>query len=74
MKDRIRVGFKFYPRGYQPKHVLMNKLVSATGYIDLPAGASNVRNDGYFMLPKPAKLMCGEAIISMTQSRTRFIR
>jgi len=57
VKDRIRVGFKFYPRGYQPQHVLMNKLVSATGYIDLPAGASNVRNDGYFMLPKPAKLM-----------------
>jgi hypothetical protein len=57
VKDRIRVGFKFYPPGYQPKHVLMNKLVSATGYIDLPAGASNVRNDGYFMLPKPAKLM-----------------
>ncbi len=48
VKDRIRVGIKFYPRGYTPKYVLMNKLLSATGYIDIPAGASNVRNDGYF--------------------------
>jgi len=57
VKDRIRVGLKFYPRGYTPKYVLMNKLLSATGYIDIPAGASNVRNDGYFQLPKPTKLM-----------------
>ena len=43
VKDRIRVGMKFYPRGYTPKYVLMNKLLSASGYIDLPAGASNVQ-------------------------------
>jgi len=57
VKDHIRVGIKFYPRGYTPKYVLMNKLLSASGYIDIPAGASNVRNDGYFTLPKPTKLM-----------------
>jgi len=57
VKDRIRVGLKFYPKDYQPKYVLMNKLLSANGYIDIPAGAANVRNDGYFMLPKPTKLM-----------------
>jgi len=57
VKDKIRVGLKFYPRGYKPKYVLMNKLLSASGYIDLPAGAANVRNDGYFTLPKPTKLM-----------------
>ena len=57
VKDRIRVGLKFYPKGYTPKYVLMNKLLSATGYIDIPAGAANVRNDGYFQLPKPTKLM-----------------
>ena len=57
VKDRIRVGLKFYPKGYTPKYVLMNKLLSASGYIDIPAGAANVRNDGYFQLPKPTKLM-----------------
>src|SRR5262249_38736856 len=30
---------------------------SAAKYIDLPAGASDVRNDGYFVLPKPTKLL-----------------
>ena len=57
VKDRIRVGLKFYPKGYTPKYVLMNKLLSASGYIDIPAGAPNVRNDGYFQLPKPTRLM-----------------
>ena len=57
VRDRIRVGLKFYPKGYTPKYVLMNKLLSATGYIDIPAGAASVRNDGYFQLPKPTKLM-----------------
>jgi hypothetical protein len=57
VKDRIRVGIKFYPKGYQPKYVLQNKLLSASGYLDIPAGASNVRNDGYFQLPKPTKLL-----------------
>lgn len=57
VKDRIRVGLKFYPRGYMPKYVLQNKLLSASGYLDIPAGAANVRNDGYFQLPKPTKLM-----------------
>ena len=31
VKDRIRVGLKFYPKGYTPKYVLMNKLLSALG-------------------------------------------
>jgi mono/diheme cytochrome c family protein len=57
VKDRIRVGFIFYPKGYTPKYVLQNKLLSANGYIDLPAGANNVRNDGYFVLPQPTKLL-----------------
>jgi hypothetical protein len=57
VKDRIRIGFKFYPKGYTPKYVLQNKLLSANGYIDLPAGASSVRNDGYFTLPQPTKLL-----------------
>jgi hypothetical protein len=55
--DQSQLGIVLYPKGYTPKYVLMNKLLSASGYIDLPAGASNVRNDGYFMLPKPTKLM-----------------
>ena len=42
VKDRIRVGIKFYPRGYTPKYVLMNKLLSATG-LHRPAGRREQR-------------------------------
>jgi hypothetical protein len=54
--ERTRVGIVFYPRGYTPRHVLQNKLVSAQN-LDIPAGASDVRNEGFFTLKKPAKLI-----------------
>ncbi len=57
VKDQIRVGMIFYPKGYTPKYVMMNKLLSANTPLDIPAGASNVRHDGYFVLPKPTKLL-----------------
>lgn len=54
--EQTRVGIVFYPRGYTPKHVLQNKLLSA-GNLDIPAGAADVRNEGFFTLKKPAKLI-----------------
>ena len=54
--EQTRVGIVFYPRGYKPKHVLQNKLVSARD-LDIPPGASDVRNEGFFTLKKPAKLI-----------------
>ena len=56
VKEQTRVGIVFYPKGYTPKHVLQNKLVSVGG-LDIPAGMSDVRNDAYFTLKKPAKLV-----------------
>jgi hypothetical protein len=54
--EQTRVGLVFYPKGYKPKHMLQNKLISA-GNIDVPAGAADIRNDAYFTLKKPAKLI-----------------
>jgi hypothetical protein len=54
--EKTRVGIVFYPKGYTPRHVLQNKLVSA-GNLDIPPGAADVRNDAYFTLKKPAKLI-----------------
>jgi hypothetical protein len=54
--EKTRVGIVFYPKGYTPKHVLQNKLISA-GNLDIPPGAADVRNDAYFTLKKPAKLI-----------------
>jgi hypothetical protein len=55
--DQIRVGMIFYPRGYKPKYVMMNKILTSNTPLDIPAGASAVRHDGYFVLPKPTKLL-----------------
>jgi hypothetical protein len=54
--EQTRVGIVFYPKGYKPKHILQNKLVGA-GNLDIPAGAADVRNDAYFTLKRPAKLI-----------------
>ena len=54
--EQTRVGIVFYPKGYTPKYVIQNKLVSVTN-LDIPPGDPDVRNDAYFTLKKPAKLL-----------------
>jgi len=75
--DRTRVGFKFYPKGYVPKYVQHTSAMGGSrAGIDIPAGADNVRGDGYFRLKQPVrftsfqphmhnrgKAMCMEAIL-----------
>jgi hypothetical protein len=77
IKDRTRVGFKLYPKGYVPKYVQHSSgMGSSRGGIDIPAGADNVRGDGYFLLKQPTRItsfqphmhnrgkaMCMEAIL-----------
>ncbi len=53
--DQTSLGFVFYPKGYVPKHVMKTVQVGSTD-LDIPAGADNVRSDGYFKFEKPAKL------------------
>jgi hypothetical protein len=77
VKDQTSIGFKFFPKGYNPRYTVVTQHVgdSFEEGIDIPAGADNVRNDGYFVLPRPAivqsfqphmhnrgKRMCVEAI------------
>jgi hypothetical protein len=54
--EQTRVGIVFYPKGYKPKYIIQNKLVGAQN-LDIPPGATDVRNDAYFTLKKPAKLL-----------------
>jgi hypothetical protein len=54
--ETTRVGIKFYPKGYTPKHILQNKLVSAHD-LDIPPGQGDVRNEAFFTLKKPTKLI-----------------
>jgi hypothetical protein len=76
-RDRTVIGLKFFPKGYQPKHNVVSQHVgdSFDEGLDIPAGADNVRSDGYFPLKQAAivqsfqphmhnrgKRMCVEAI------------
>jgi len=76
VKDRTRVGFQLYPEGYVPDRVLISRHVGDSfDTLDIPAGADNVRSDGYYVLPEATqvtgfqphmhirgKRMCVEAI------------
>jgi hypothetical protein len=57
VKDRTEVGFVFYPKGYVPKHVLVTTRQPNMDDLDIPAGARDVRTDGYFKFEKPARLV-----------------
>jgi hypothetical protein len=62
VRDRLSIGLYFYPKGYVPKHRIMTAIVSPKGQglgtsLDIPAGADNVRHDGYFTLTQPAKIL-----------------
>ncbi len=74
--DRTRVGLQFYPEGHVPERVLISRHVGDSfDTLDIPAGADNVRSDGYYVLPEATqvtgfqphmhirgKRMCVEAI------------
>jgi hypothetical protein len=58
IRDRTQIGFVFYPKGYVPKRVAITSRVGSGGGsdLDIPAGADNVRTDGYTRLTKAAKI------------------
>lgn len=61
LHDRLSVAVYFYPKGYVPKHRLMTAIVApkrvGAPSLDIPAGADNIRHDGYFTLLKPAQII-----------------
>lgn len=57
---RLEVAFRFYPKGYAPKHVLSPFSASPSFQheeLDLPAGQSDIRVDGYTPVTRPTKLV-----------------
>jgi hypothetical protein len=55
--DRTEVGIVFYPKGVVPKHIITTILSPNQDDLDIPAGADNVRSDGYFRMEKPSRLV-----------------
>ncbi len=57
IKDRTQVAFKFYPKDYKPKYELVRQHVGDSfDTLDIPAGTTGVRSDGYLVLQKPIML------------------
>ena len=50
--DRTSVGLTFYPRGAEPRKKLLSRAVGWNVDLDIPAGESNVRHDGYHRLER----------------------
>jgi hypothetical protein len=80
----VAVGLKLYPKGYVPKHVEITQHIGDDEDLDIPAGASEIRADGYTVLTKPTRLtsfqphlhsrgkaMCLEAIYPTGAARSR---
>ncbi|MBI4888564.1 MAG: cytochrome c [Acidobacteria bacterium] len=56
MPANVKLGLKFYPAGYVPKHVIASMTVSSP-QVDLRPHADNVRSDGYKVLVRPARIL-----------------
>lgn len=57
MQTNLALGLKLYPKGVIPKHVELTRHVGdEEEAIDIPAGASDVRTDGFTILAQPARL------------------
>ena len=51
------IAFKFYPRGYTPKHVAQTEMMGDDIDLDLPPNTDNVRTDTYRTFMKPTRLL-----------------
>jgi hypothetical protein len=67
---RIDVGFKFHPRGYQPKFPQSGfEVMGQSEDLDLPGGQENIRIDGFWTMPKDGILTTFEPHMHMTGVR-----
>ena len=55
--DQTQIGIIFYPKGVVPKHVITTILAPNQDDLDIPAGATDVRSDGYYKIDKPSRLV-----------------
>ncbi|MEE2776404.1 MAG: hypothetical protein VYE73_06530 [Acidobacteriota bacterium] len=69
IRDRLRVGFGFYPKGYVPPSRIISTRIFAglpsmdgrQNELNIPPHEPNARHDGYRVLPKPTKLISFQA-------------
>jgi hypothetical protein len=57
VNEHAKIGFKFYPKGYVPKHLISTRGISSREKLIIPPGEPNARSDAYFRLDEPARLV-----------------
>jgi hypothetical protein len=55
--DRTRVGIKFWPTGWQPKHLISTMALASPETLAIAPGDPASRSDSYFPLAAPARLV-----------------
>jgi hypothetical protein len=55
--EHTKVGIKFFPRGYTPKHLIVSHGISSRTSLAVPPMDPNARSDAYFTLAQPARLV-----------------
>jgi mono/diheme cytochrome c family protein len=55
--DNTKVGIKFFPKGYVPKHLISTRGISSQEALAIAPGDANSRSDAYFQLAQPARLV-----------------
>jgi mono/diheme cytochrome c family protein len=53
----VAMAFKFYPKGYVPKHVAYTEEMGDVTDLDFPPNTDNVRTDGYQTVLKPMRIL-----------------
>jgi hypothetical protein len=57
-REGPRAAFKFHPEGVVPRHLqTVARVGEPSEALDIPAGANNVRHDGYFKFEKASRLI-----------------
>jgi mono/diheme cytochrome c family protein len=55
--EKTKIGIKFFPKGYEPKHLIVTNGISSQETLVIPPGEANARSDSYFRLDQPARLV-----------------
>jgi hypothetical protein len=55
--DNTKVGIKFFPKGFVPKHLISTRGISSSESLAIAPGDPNSRSDAYFVLAQPARLL-----------------
>ena len=69
--DRTRVGIQFYPKGVVPERKLISAHVGDDEDLDIPAGESDVRHDGFYRLKENAHITAFQAHLHNLARRER---